>query len=148
MGRSVASPHVVNIDDLRRIAKERIPAAVFDYLDGGAEGEVTLRANCKAFEEVTFRPRHAVSLPACDMKTNVLGMELSMPIMLAPVGYSRVMHPEGEVAAARAAGAAGTGYILSTISGHRLEDVKAATNGPAWYQLYLMGGRKVAEGAV
>jgi L-lactate dehydrogenase (cytochrome) len=75
-------------------------------------------------------------------------MTLSMPIMLAPVGYSRVMHPDGEKAAAHAAGEAGTGYILSTISGHRLEDVKASSSGPVWYQLYLLGGRAVAEGAV
>src|SRR6201993_554439 len=68
--------------------------------------------------------------------------------MLAPVGYSRLMHPEGEVAAARAAGKAGTGYILSTISGHKLENVRAATKGPAFYQLYLMGGREAAEGAI
>ena len=68
--------------------------------------------------------------------------------MLAPVGYSRLMHPEGEVAAARAAGEAGTGYILSTISGHKLEDVKAGTKGFAWYQLYLAGGRPAAEGAM
>jgi L-lactate dehydrogenase (cytochrome) len=68
--------------------------------------------------------------------------------MLAPVGYSRLMHPEGECAAARAAGEAGTGYILSTISGHRMEDVKASSPGPVWYQLYLMGGRAVAEAAV
>lgn len=68
--------------------------------------------------------------------------------MLAPVGYSRLMHPGGELVAARAAGAAGTGYILSTISGHKPEDVKAATNGPAWYQLYLLGGREAAEGAI
>src|SRR5579863_4227336 len=68
--------------------------------------------------------------------------------MLAPVGYSRLMHPEGEVAAARAAGEAGTGYILSTISAHKLEDVKAASHGPVWYQLYLLGGREAAEGAL
>ena len=68
--------------------------------------------------------------------------------MLAPVGYSRLMHPGGEAAAARAAGVAGTGYILSTISGHRLEDVKAASTGPVWYQLYLIGGREAAEGAL
>ena len=68
--------------------------------------------------------------------------------VLAPVGYSRLMHPEGEIAAARAAGEAGTGYILSTISGHKLEDVKAGTKGFAWYQLYLAGGRPAAEGAM
>ena len=68
--------------------------------------------------------------------------------MLAPVGYSRLMHPGGEVAAARAAGKAGTGYTLSTISGHKLEDVRAATTGPVWYQLYLMGGRAAAEGSI
>ena len=121
---------------------------VFDYLDGGAEGEFTLRENCRAFEDVTFRPRHAVSVPSCDLRTRVLGFDLAFPVILAPVGYSRLMHPEGEVAAARCAGAAGTGYILSTISGHRLEDVKGATAGPAWYQLYLMGGRQAAEGSI
>lgn len=148
MNRSVAPPHVVNIEDLRRIAQERVPKAVFDYLDGGAEAELTLRENRRAFESVTFRPRHAVSVPACDLQTEVLGTRISMPIMLAPVGYSRVMHPEGEVAAARAAGAASTGYILSTISGRRLEDVKAATAGPVWYQLYLLGSRAVAEATI
>jgi L-lactate dehydrogenase (cytochrome) len=146
--RPVTSPHAINISDLRRIAKRRLPAVVFDYLDGGAEGEVTLRENCRVFDDVTFRPRHAVAFPACDLRTTVLGHELSMPAMLAPVGYSRLMHPGGEVAAARAAGKAGTGYTLSTISGHALEDVRAATQGPVWYQLYLMGGRAAAEGSI
>lgn len=146
--RPVTSPHAVNISDLRRIAKRRLPAVVFDYLDGGAEGEVTLRENCRVFDDVTFRPRHAVAFPSCDLRTTVLGHELSMPAMLAPVGYSRLMHPGGEVAAARAAGKAGTGYTLSTISGHKLEDVRAATKGPVWYQLYLMGGRAAAEGSI
>jgi isopentenyl diphosphate isomerase/L-lactate dehydrogenase-like FMN-dependent dehydrogenase len=146
--RPVTSPHAVNISDLRRIAKRRLPAVVFDYLDGGAEGEVTLRENCRVFDDVTFRPRHAVAFPSCDLRTTALGHELSMPAMLAPVGYSRLMHPGGEVAAARAAGKAGTGYTLSTISGHKLEDVRAATKGPVWYQLYLMGGRAAAEGSI
>src|SRR5450432_4810413 len=143
---SVASPRVVSIADLRAIAKRRVPRAVFDYLDGGAEGEVTLRENCRAFEGITFRPRHAVAVKECDLRTKVLGNEISFPVMLAPVGYSRLMHPDGEVAAAHAAGEAGTGYILSTISGHRMEDVKAASSGPVWYQLYLLGGRAAAEG--
>jgi isopentenyl diphosphate isomerase/L-lactate dehydrogenase-like FMN-dependent dehydrogenase len=136
------------VADLRSLARRRLPKVVFEYLDGGAEGELTLRENCRIFEEVTFRPRHAVAVPASDLRTRVLGVDLSLPVLLAPVGYSRLMHSEGEVAAARAAGAAGTGYILSTISGHPLEDVKAASSGPVWYQLYLLGGRAAAEASI
>jgi len=139
---------VVCIEDFRPIARRRIPRAVFDYLDGGAEGEVTLRENCRAFQDVTFRPRHAVALGKCDLGVRVLGFDLALPFLLAPVGYSRLMHPGGEVAAARAAGAAGTAYILSTISGHKLENVKAGSSGPVFYQLYLMGGRGAAEAAI
>jgi isopentenyl diphosphate isomerase/L-lactate dehydrogenase-like FMN-dependent dehydrogenase len=146
--RTLSSSRLVNIEDLRRRAQRRLPRAVFDYLDGGAEAELTLAENCRAFRDLIFRPRGAVALGACDLKTRVLGHELSFPAMLAPVGYSRLMHPDGEVAAACAAGQAGTGYILSTISGHKLEDVKAASQGPVWYQLYLLGGREAAEGAL
>ncbi|MFZ0135729.1 MAG: alpha-hydroxy acid oxidase [Candidatus Sulfotelmatobacter sp.] len=146
--RSVASPRVVCIEDFRPIARARVPKSVFDYLDGGAEGEVTLRENCRIFNDVTFRPRHGVEVATCDLRTRVLGLDLSLPFLLAPVGYSRLMHPGGEVAAARAAGRAGTGYILSTISGHRLEDVKAGSTGPVFYQLYLMGGRGAAEASI
>lgn len=148
LARSVTSPHVVCISDLRTVARKRIPRAVFDYLDGGAEGEVTLRENCRVYDDLTFRPRHAVAVGNCGMGVRVLGHDLKLPFLLAPVGYSRLMHPGGEVAAARAAGNAGTAYILSTISGHRLEDVKAASIGPVFYQLYLMGGRAAAEGAI
>ena len=148
VNRALSSSQVVNIEDLRRIARNRVPRAVFDYLDGGAEGELTLAENCRAFRDVTFRPRGAVAVQVCDLKTRVLGHEISFPAMCAPVGYSRMMHPGGEVVAARAAGEAGTGYILSTISGHKMEDVRAASKGPVFYQLYLMGGRAAAEGAV
>jgi L-lactate dehydrogenase (cytochrome) len=146
--RAVNSSRVVNIEDLRGLAQRRLPKSVFDYLDGGAEGELTLTENCRAFRDVLFRPRSAIAVGDCDLKTRVLNHELSFPAILAPVGYSRLMHPGGEVAAARAAGEAGTGYILSTISGHRLENVKAASQGPVWYQLYLLGGREAAEGAL
>jgi isopentenyl diphosphate isomerase/L-lactate dehydrogenase-like FMN-dependent dehydrogenase len=143
--RSISSPRVINIDDLRRIAKRRLPASVFDYLDGCAEGEITLRENIRAFEGVTFRPRNAVAVPQCNLRTQVLGAELSFPAILAPIGYSRLMHADGECAAARGAGAAGLAYMLSTISGHKLEDVRASSTGPLWYQLYLVGGRAAAE---
>jgi isopentenyl diphosphate isomerase/L-lactate dehydrogenase-like FMN-dependent dehydrogenase len=146
--RALNSSQVVNVEDLRRMAQSRLPKSVFDYLDGGAEAEFTLAENCRAFRDVIFRPRSAVAIGDCNLKTHVLGHELSFPAMLAPVGYSRLMHPGGEVAAARAAGLAGTGYILSTISGYKLEDVKAASQGPVWYQLYLLGGREAAENAL
>lgn len=146
--RAVESPHVVCIEDLRPIARRRIPKSVFDYLDGGAEGEITLRENCRVFEDLTFRPRCAVDVAECNLGTRVLGFDLAVPFLLAPVGYSRLMHPGGEVVAAHAAGNAGTAYILSTISAHKLENVRAASTGPVFYQLYLMGGRAAAEGSI
>ena len=123
----------------------RLPRAVFDYLDGGAETETSLRGNCRAFESLTWRPRNAIAVPQCDLRTKVLGAELSFPAILAPIGYSRLIHPAGECAASQGAGESGTAYILSTISGHKLEDVRAASKGPVWYQLYLLGGRAAAE---
>src|SRR6266566_5956726 len=146
--RSVQSPRVINIEDLRRAAKRRLPRVVFDYIDGGAEDELTLRANCRAFEAVTFQPRCAVATPACDLRISVLDTPLSMPLILAPVGSSRLIYPRGEEAAARAAGAAGIAYTLSTLAGCCLEDVAAASKGPVWYQLYLLGGRDSTQSAI
>jgi len=146
--RIVASPRAINIEDLRRLACKRLPRVVFEFLDGGAEDEVTLRENRAAFEATTLRPRHAIDLPLCDLRTSVLGFDVSFPALLAPVGCSRVMHHEGEIGVSRAAGAAGIVYILSTASGHLLEDVKASASGPVWFQLYLIGGREVAEAVI
>lgn len=144
----MSSLRATNIEDLRRLARRRLPRAVFDYVDGGAEDELTLADNVRAFREITFRPRGAVAAKNCDLKVRVLTHELAFPAMLAPVGYSRLMHPAGEVGAARAAGKAGTGYILSSVSARKLEDVRAASPGPVWYQLYLLGGREAAEAGV
>ena len=144
MSQSVQAPRVLNIEDLRRAAKRRLPRVVFDYIDGGAEDEWTLRANSRAFEAVTLRPRCAVAVPSCDLRTVVLGASLPMPLILAPVGSSRLIHPRGEEAAAHAAGAAGIPYVLSTFSGCLLEDVAAASSASLWYQLYLAGGRECA----
>ncbi len=142
------SSQVVNIGDLRRLAKRRLPRVVFDYIDGGAEAERTLRDNCTAFDRVTLRPRGAVAVPSVDLRTTVLGQTFELPFLLAPIGSSRMFYPRGEEHAAAAAGDAGTGYILSTLSGCRLEDVRAATKHAAWYQVYLVGGRDVAERAI
>jgi isopentenyl diphosphate isomerase/L-lactate dehydrogenase-like FMN-dependent dehydrogenase len=139
---------VVNIEDFRRLARRRLPRVVFDYLDGGAGDEVTLRGNTRAFDEVIFRPRHAVAVKECELRTKVLGNDIAFPAILAPIGYSRLMHPGGELAAANAAGAAGIPFTLSTISGHKLEKVRASSSGSVWYQLYMVGGREVAEAAI
>src|SRR5690606_33159097 len=119
-----------------------------DYIDGGAEDERTLRANEAAFAELTWRPRSAVVHPEVDLRTTVLGHELSLPVILAPVGSSRMFWPRGEAQAAAAAGEAGTVYTLSTLSGTRMEEVREASSGPCWYQLYLCGGREVGLEAV
>jgi len=148
LARAVSFPRVLNIDDLRCLARRRLPAVVFAYIDGGAEDEVTLRENVDAFRAITFRPRQCVAVPKCDLRTTVLGTELSVPFMLAPVGFCRMFYPRGEFVAAREAGAAGTGYILSTFSGTRLEEVRQGTDGPLWYQLYVPGGRAVAEATI
>lgn len=138
----------ITIEDLRRAAKRRLPRVVFDYIDGGADGEVTMRENSAVFDRVQFRPRNAAAMGGCDLRTTVLGTRLELPFFLAPVGSSRLFFPRGECVAAAVAGAAGTAYVLSTLSGCRLEEVKAASRGPVWYQLYLLGGREGALGAI
>jgi L-lactate dehydrogenase (cytochrome) len=141
---SVTPPHVLNIADLRRLAHRRLPRVVFDYIDGGADAEVTLRANSRAYEDITFRPRGAVVTPACDLRTSVMGAQLALPFILAPIGSSRMFYPHAEELAAKVAGKFGTAYVLSTLSGTPMEQVKAASSGPLWYQVYLCGGRKIA----
>ncbi|HKD60920.1 MAG TPA: alpha-hydroxy-acid oxidizing protein, partial [Terracidiphilus sp.] len=111
---------MLNISDLRQIAERRIPRVVFDYLDGGADAEITLGEACRVYDRVMFRPQGAVTFPECNLRMRVLGMNLELPFLLGPVGSSRLFHPGGEMAAAHAAGEAGTAYIQSTLSGHRL----------------------------
>ena len=139
---------VVNVSDLRERARRRLPRMVFDYLDGGAETERTLRENVRAYSDVLLRPRSAELVPSVDLGTTVLGHEIAVPFLFAPIGSSRMFWPRAEAEASSAAGKAGTIYILSTLSGTKLEEVKAATSGPCWFQLYLCGGRDVALGGI
>ena len=139
---------VVNVSDLRERARRRLPRMVFDYLDGGAETERTLRENVRAYSDVLLRPRSAELVPSVDLSTTVLGHEIAVPFLFAPIGSSRMFWPRAEAEASNAAGKAGTVYILSTLSGTKLEEVKAATSGPCWFQLYLCGGRDVALGGI
>lgn len=131
-------------DDVREKAMRRLPRMIFDFVDGGAEGEVTLRANRESLEQVTFEPRFLSDVSDRSIHTTVLGQQVSTPFLLAPAGLATVVHPEGELAVARAAAAAGTVFCLSTASGFPMEAVAEASNGGAlWFQLYLWSREEV-----
>jgi isopentenyl diphosphate isomerase/L-lactate dehydrogenase-like FMN-dependent dehydrogenase len=145
MPASRALERVVNIEDLRQLARRRAPRPIFDYVDGGSDGEVTLRDNRRSWDEVLFRPHNAVYIPKPDLRTTVLGCDLALPMLLAPIGFSRLINAQGERAVAEAAGAEGIGFCMSSFSGYPCEQVAQVATAPLWYQLYLAGGREVAE---
>ena len=135
-------------DDVRRIARRRLPKGVFEFVDGGAGGEVTLRANRAAFERARFDPRWLVDVSQREIATTVLGERVAMPVLLAPAGLARLVHPEGELAAARAAGAAGTIFSVSIASSVSIEEIADVASGPLWLQLYLWKSEGVVKGLV
>jgi L-lactate dehydrogenase (cytochrome) len=139
---------LASYDDVRRAARRRLPRAVFDFVDGGAGAEVTLRANRAAFERVALEPRFLVDVAERETATTVLGERVAFPVLLAPAGLARLVHPDGELAAARAAGAAGTIFCVSTASSCPLEEIADAASGPLWFQLYLWKSERVVDGLV
>lgn len=134
MHRSLARLH--SIEDLRAMARRRLPQPIFDYMDGGAEDELTLRRNSQAFDEIQLLPRCLVDVSCVDTKTTLLGREISFPLICAPTGASRLYHPAGECAVARAAAEAGVFYSLSTMATTSLEALAQAAKGPRMFQLY------------
>lgn len=126
-----------NVADLRRRARRTLPPALFDFIDGGAEDEVTLRRNTSAFDDYELLPRHLTDVSEISLKTTVLGREIDSPVIFSPTGMSRLFHHDGELAVVRAAGEAGLYYGLSTMSNVSLEDVAAAASGPIMFQLYV-----------
>ena len=126
-----------NISDLRRFARRKLPPALFDFIDGGAEDEVTLRRNTEAFDDYELLPRHLTGVSSISLKTKVLGREVDCPVIFSPTGMSRLFHHDGELAVVKAAGEAGLYYGLSTMSNVSLEDVAAAATGPIMFQLYV-----------
>ncbi|HXX90555.1 MAG TPA: alpha-hydroxy acid oxidase [Acidimicrobiales bacterium] len=136
---------IFNVADARRVAKRTIPRVVFDYIDGGAEDEVTMGQNTAAFRSLSFRPRMAAMLEAPDLATTVFGTPLSMPVILAPCGLVRLMHPDGAIGASRAAADAGIVSVLSTVAGTSPEDVAEGSSGPKWFQLYKLGDLDAAD---
>jgi 4-hydroxymandelate oxidase len=131
----------LTVDDYEAIARERMDRAAYDYYAGGAGDERTLAANRAAFDRIALRPRVLVDVSAIDTSTSVLGQPLDVPIMLAPTAFNRLAHPDGEMAAARAARGAGTIMIGSTLSTCALEEVASACGGGLWFQLYVYKDR-------
>jgi 4-hydroxymandelate oxidase len=138
----------VNIFELEAMAREKLAREAYDYYASGAQDEVTLRENRAAYDRLTLAYRVLVDVSRREMGTTVLGQPVAMPIVVAPTAFHRMACPEGELATARAAGAAGTVMILSTLSNTRVEEVVAATPGPVWFQLYVYRDRKATEGLV
>lgn len=129
------------VEDLRRVARRRLPRAVFDYVDGGTEDEVTMRRNRAAFEELELEPRVLRDVSEVDPSVELFGRRIPLPVVLAPTGMTRLTHWEGELAVARAASQVGLPYVLSTMATVSIERVAAASRAPLWFQLYMWRDR-------
>lgn len=136
----MATP-VTNIADLRELARKRVPRAFFEYADRGSYDESTLRENRRAFERIRFRQRVMADVDQRSLATTVLGQPLSMPLAIAPTGLTGLQHGSGEIHGARAAAKAGIPFCLSTMSICSIEQVRAATDTPFWFQVYVMRDR-------
>ncbi len=136
---------VASVDDLRLIARRRLPRGVFDYVDGGAEDERTLARNSGDFAALQFRPRVLRDVGAVDTSSTLFGAPLPLPLVLAPTGFTRIVEPSGEIAVSRAAARAGLPYTLSTMSTCSIEDVAAASDGAKWFQVYVWRDRGLVK---
>jgi len=137
-----------NVADYRELARRRLPRQLFDYIDGGASEEVTMRANVSDLEALALRQRVMVDVTQRSQSVEVLGESLAMPVILGPVGLGGMFAQRAEVQAARAAEAAGAAFVESTVSICGLEEVAAATRRPPWFQLYVMADRAFSEGLI
>jgi len=141
-------PIAASCEALEPAARAVLSEAAYNYYAGGAEDETTLRANRAAFGRFYLRPRVLVDVGGVDTTVELLGERLSMPILLAPTAFQRLAHPEGEKASARAARAAGTLLVASTLSTTSIEDTAAAAPGPLWFQLYVFRQREITRALV
>ncbi len=139
---------VLNYTDARRLAKRTLPRGVFDYVDGGAEDEVTLRRNTDGFRDLRFRPRMGVWVEEPQLRTTLFGQAVSFPVLTAPCGGMRLIHPHADIGVARAAGTAGTIHVVSSASGFSLEEIAQSSPDRHWFQLYRYLGRPGMENLV
>jgi isopentenyl diphosphate isomerase/L-lactate dehydrogenase-like FMN-dependent dehydrogenase len=138
---------IKTVADARRLARRRLPSPVFDYIDGAAGGEITANDNRSALESVRFRPRFAstIGTQPRELATTILGDDLSMPVIVGPVGFTRSMHPSGDAAGLAAAAKARTAFCHSSMSGQSISQLASTATSPYWFQLYFLGGRQGAE---
>ncbi len=139
------SARALNIADLREIARRRVPGFAFEYVEGGAEDEATLRCNREAFAALRFVPQTLIDTSGRSLATTLFGRPSAAPLAIAPTGLNSMLHPDGDLGLARAAAAFGIPYTLSTLSTTRLEDIAAKAGGRLWMQLYVMKNRAIAE---
>ncbi|MBK8549901.1 MAG: alpha-hydroxy-acid oxidizing protein [Ignavibacteria bacterium] len=136
---------LININDFESAAREKLTQMAYDYYSSGAHDEITLRDNCDAYKRIFLKYRVLVDVSKRDLSTEVLGHKISMPVMIAPTAFHKMAHTDGEVAVAKAASAADTIMILSTLSNSDVEDVVKATSNPVWFQLYVYKDREVTK---
>ncbi len=141
-------PTITNIQDLRALAKRRIPRAIFDYADRGSYDEVTLRANRADLAAIGLRQRVMIDVDKRSVATKILGQDVTMPLAIAPTGLTGLFHGNGEIHGARAAEAFGIPFCLSTMSICSIEDVRAAVTKPFWFQLYVMRDRGFSKSLI
>ena len=141
-------PVITNVEDLRQLAKRKVPKAIFEYIDHGSYDQLSLKANRKDLDAVRFRQRVLIDADNRSLATTMLGEKVSMPLAIAPTGLTGLMHGNGEMLAAKAAEAAGIRYTLSTMSICSIEDVRSVTKAPFWFQLYVFKDRGFSESVI
>ena len=137
-----------NIADLRSLARKKLPAPMFHYIDGGSDDELTLGWNTSAFDRYELLPRYLRDVESIDTGTTLLGRKIDVPFFLSPTGMSRLFHHEKETAVARAADKFGTFYSLSTLGTTTLEDIAKVTSAPKMFQIYILRDRELTRGFV
>ncbi len=134
-----------DVGDLRRLARRQLPGGVFDYIDGGAEDEISLGRNTAAFSDMALHPNVLCDVDQIDTSTTLLGVRRNTPVVLAPTGFTRIAHPDGELAVARACANHEVPYALSTLGTRSIEELAAAAAAPLWFQVYVWKDRGVVE---
>jgi len=135
----------LSVEEVHRVAQRRLPRFEMEYLDGGAEDEVSLRRNRSIFERITWLPRVLVGSGLPDLSREVLGEALQLPLIIAPTGFNGMVWPQGDLALARAADAAGIAFTLSTVSNYDVGALNAQLQRPAWFQLYPLKDQKTSD---